>query len=185
MIDLPTGRLRIVQAAPSFAAACAVYARANREHHAPWSPTRDSEYFEPEFWETRLASAVAAFDAGTSYAFLVIANEAPERIAGEINFSNLIRGAFHAGYLGYALDGTFVGRGIMREALRAALRWAFDEGKLHRVMANYMPSNKRSAAVLQALGFRIEGVAPDYLFLDGAWRDHVLTALHADEFSAG
>ncbi len=72
----------------------------------------------------------------------------------------------------------------LREALRAALQWVFGQGKLHRVMANYMPSNERSAAVLHALGFRIEGFAPNYLFLDGAWRDHVLTALHVDEFSA-
>lgn len=44
-------------------------------------------------------------------------------------------------------------------------------------MANYMPANARSAAVLQRLGFTIEGTARDYLFLAGAWQDHVLTSL--------
>jgi len=44
-------------------------------------------------------------------------------------------------------------------------------------MANYQPSNERSAEVLRKLGFSIEGFARDYLFLAGQWRDHVLTAL--------
>jgi ribosomal-protein-alanine N-acetyltransferase len=44
-------------------------------------------------------------------------------------------------------------------------------------MANYRPENYRSARLLQRLGFRREGLAADYLFIDGAWRDHILTAL--------
>ncbi|WP_368671647.1 GNAT family N-acetyltransferase, partial [Chromobacterium sp. ASV23] len=31
----------------------------------------------------------------------------------------------------------------MREALQAAIRFAFDELKLHRIQANYQPSNAR------------------------------------------
>ena len=37
-------------------------------------------------------------------------------------------------------------------------------------------ANERSGAVLRRLGFVPEGYARDYLFIDGAWRDHVLTA---------
>lgn len=44
-------------------------------------------------------------------------------------------------------------------------------------MANYMPANRRSAAVLDRLGFAIEGKAKAYLYLGGQWRDHVLTSL--------
>ena len=42
---------------------------------------------------------------------------------------------------------------------------------------NYRPENARSAAVLERLGFAREGFAKGYLYIDGAWRDHVLTAL--------
>ena len=40
-------------------------------------------------------------------------------------------------------------------------------------MANYVPTNERSGRVLRRLGFVVEGYARDYLFIGGAWRDHV------------
>jgi len=48
---------------------------------------------------------------------------------------------------------------------------------LHRIMANYVPTNERSASVLKKLGFQVEGYARDYLYLNGKWRDHILTSL--------
>ena len=44
-------------------------------------------------------------------------------------------------------------------------------------MANYMPDNLRSAALLKRLGFEVEGLAKNYLYINGQWRDHVLTSL--------
>jgi ribosomal-protein-alanine N-acetyltransferase len=87
--------------------------------------------------------------------------------------------------LGYALDAEHEGRGLMREALSAALADVFGPRvALHRVQANVRPENKRSLRLLDALGFVREGYARQYLFIDGAWRDHVLTALHAPDWPA-
>ena len=52
----------------------------------------------------------------------------------------------------------------------------FDTVGLHRIQANHLPENVRSARLLRRVGFVPEGYARDYLFIDGAWRDHVLTA---------
>jgi ribosomal-protein-alanine N-acetyltransferase len=49
--------------------------------------------------------------------------------------------------------------------------------RLHRIMANHRPENERSARLLERLGFVREGLAKDYLFIDGDWCDHVLTSL--------
>ena len=65
----------------------------------------------------------------------------------------------------------------MEEALRAANAFVFDAMRMHRVMANYRPENERSRRLLERLGFEREGLARNYLFIDGAWRDHVLTSL--------
>ncbi len=87
--------------------------------------------------------------------------------------------------LGYSIDAAHEGRGLMHEALTAALADAFGPRVgLHRVQANVRPENTRSLHLLARLGFGIEGVAKEYLFIDGAWRDHVLTALRAPDWPA-
>jgi ribosomal-protein-alanine N-acetyltransferase len=71
----------------------------------------------------------------------------------------------------------YEGRGFMSEALRGCNAFVFGTLRMHRIMANFRPENDRSRALLQRLGFTEEGFAKDYLFIDGGWRDHVLTAL--------
>ena len=65
----------------------------------------------------------------------------------------------------------------MVEAVRAAVAYAFDDLRLHRVSASYLPRNRRSAHVLQRAGFQIEGYAKDYLRIDGRWEDHIIAAV--------
>jgi len=179
-LDTPRLRLRILGA--DGAAACARYALRNREHHAPTSPVRGDEYFTEAFWSDRLAGSHRRFFAGESVEFKLLAHDGDD-ILGHCTFDKIVFGAFEACYLGYGLDVDAVGKGYMTETLAAALTFVFDTLRLHRVMANYMPSNERSAAVLRRLGFRVEGYAKDYLEIDGTWRDHILTALNADEWA--
>lgn len=71
----------------------------------------------------------------------------------------------------------------MFEALQAAIRYMQRQQNIHRIMANYMPHNQRSGALLARLGFEKEGYAKDYLLIDGRWQDHVLTALTRHEWT--
>ena len=73
----------------------------------------------------------------------------------------------------------------MHEALAAVVAEAFSPAvNLHRIQAAVRPENARSVALLQRTGFRDEGLARDYLFIAGAWRDHRLFARTNPGFAA-
>jgi [ribosomal protein S5]-alanine N-acetyltransferase len=99
-------------------------------------------------------------------------------VIGHLRLSQIARGPFHSAMLGYTIDAACEGRGLMSEALRAVIAEAFGPRlALHRIQANARIENRRSLALLERLGFVREGLARNYLYIDGAWRDHVMTAL--------
>lgn len=56
---------------------------------------------------------------------------------------------------------------------------------LHRIEVCIRPENGPSRRVVEKLGFREEGLRPRYLHIDGAWRDHLVFALTAEEVPEG
>lgn len=152
------------------------YVRDNSDHLAPWSPPHPPGIGDAAYWTERLAIHRREAEEQRSLRFCLIERDS-DRIIGVAAFTNIVRGPFQACNLGYAIDHRFEGRGLMTEALRAAIDHAFGALGLHRIMANHLPENERSARLLARLGFRREGLAERYLFIAGAWRDHVLNAL--------
>ena len=65
----------------------------------------------------------------------------------------------------------------VKEALKAAILYTFESTNIHKINANYMPSNKASGKVLKKLGFEEIGLAKKELFLGGKWCDHIETRL--------
>lgn len=127
-----------------------------------------------------LAYRVDEFHSDRACRMFVFAADDRE-VIGALNLSNFVRGYFQACHLGYALAERHQGKGLMSEAVALVLDFAFGPLALHRVMANHTPDNQRSGRLLLRLGFRVEGYAPRYLRIHGKWRDHVLTALTAEE----
>jgi ribosomal-protein-alanine N-acetyltransferase len=178
---LTTPRLILTLPSPTAAALYLTYALENDAHLARWEPPRPEGYFTEGYWYKRLEQNRDELAAGTSLRLGIFRrDDAADECAvllGHCNFNQIVRGGFQAAVLGYSLDRRCEGRGMMTEALGAALPFVFERMGLHRVGANYVPTNERSGRVLRRLGFVVEGYARDYLFLGGAWRDHVLTAL--------
>ncbi|MEM1417794.1 MAG: GNAT family N-acetyltransferase [Myxococcota bacterium] len=172
-----TPRLVLDQPPAGEAAGVVHYFARNRDHLEPWEPARPPGFYGERFWRERLAANRRETRDQRSLRLFLRLRDDPTRLVGCVNFSEVIRGCFLSCLLGYSLDGSLQGRGLMREALEAALPAAFERLELHRVSANYQPSNERSGRLLRRLGFVVEGYARDYLYIDGAWRDHVLTAL--------
>jgi ribosomal-protein-alanine N-acetyltransferase len=114
----------------------------------------------------------------SNYAFLVC-RRSDQAIIGVINISNIVRGLFQSGYLGYYAFAGHERQGYMRAGLNAVIRRAFRSLKLHRLEANVQPGNEASLALVRACGFQQEGYSPRYLKIGGRWRDHERWAILA------
>lgn len=101
-------------------------------------------------------------------------------LLGAINLTEIVRGRFQSGYLGYYVGAPHARRGYMTEALQRMLRSAFRELRLHRVEANIQPGNRASGRLVERAGFRLEGRSRRYLKIAGRWRDHERWALRLD-----
>ena len=127
--------------------------------------------------------------------FLIHANEpmGEHDIVGKVNVSNVVRGRFQNGTMGYDAYDPYAGHGLFAEGLRLVVDLALAGGVqgmgLHRVEANVRPGNARSAGVLRSLGFRREGHVRSMLLLESGsepalWRDHDAYAVHRGEWPA-
>lgn len=152
------------------------YVCQNRRFFSEWEPSRHDTYYELETSLQRIKQSRKDFMQHQGFAFFFL-NPEQTKILGYCNFSNLVQGVFQACYLGYSLAQSEQKQGLMHEALTAGIDYMHKEQNISRFMANYMPRNTASAAVLKRLGFVEEGKAKDYLKIAGNWEDHILSAL--------
>ncbi|WP_210584889.1 GNAT family N-acetyltransferase [Streptomyces sp. GESEQ-35] len=151
-------------------------ARESKDLHHPW-------LFPPDSTQAYAAYAGRLIDDPTKAGFLVCEKDGGA-IGGYININNIVEGAFLSGAVGYGAFVHAAGRGLMREGLDLVVGYAFGRMRLHRLEINVQPTNTASIALARACGFRLEGFSPDFLHIDGAWRDHERWAITAER-SAG
>lgn len=170
-----TPRLRLHHAEPGQSAAHVAFFARNQASFRPWQPPRPHNFLTEAYWQEQLARALGEWAAGESVRLVLLPRDdlAATALVGRIQFTQIARGPFCSAILGYELDHAHQGRGLMREALLAAVGHMFDVQKLHRIEANVRPENARSLRLLERLGFQRIGLAPQYLFIDGQWRDHL------------
>jgi len=68
---------------------------------------------------------------------------------------------------------------------RLAVDYCLFELDLHRIEVAIRPENAASLRVVEKLGFTRIGMAPNYLHIDGDWRDHLLFSVTAEEVPEG
>ncbi len=124
----------------------------NKSHLSKREPVREPSFYEVKTWQRLLRASRKEFDTGGSVKLIALNQEHTE-VIGVCNFSNIIRGVFQACNLGYSISQKYEGQGLMYEVLDAGISYIFNETGLHRIMANYVPENTRSAALLERLGF--------------------------------
>jgi ribosomal-protein-alanine N-acetyltransferase len=148
-------------------------ARASRELRGVWAaPPLTSEAF---------AEYLARED--DTFRLMLVLRRSNDAFVGVYNLSQIFMRAFKSAYLGYYGFAATTRQGYMQEGLSLVLHKAFRELGLHRVEANIRPENCDSVALARRCGFQREGYSPNYLFLDGAWRDHERWAIREEIWS--
>lgn len=163
------GVLRVL--VPEDAEALADLWSRDRAHLDPWSPAHRPEFYtvagQLELVERRLVAQAE----GRAAAFAVV--ESGE-VVGEITLTDVVRGSFQNGHVGYWLASWAQGRGLATRAVAELTHHAFDVLGLHRLQAATLVHNTRSQAVLTRTGFTRIGLARSYLRIAGRWQDHLL-----------
>ena len=70
---------------------------------------------------------------------------------------------------------SYSGQGIGKRMFQALEEWAVKQG-LHRLELTVMAHNQRGIALYQRMGFQVEGVKRDDLFVDGGYVDQYMMA---------
>jgi ribosomal-protein-alanine N-acetyltransferase len=180
---LETERLVLTLLQPGMEQAMVDFLLANRGQFSTWDPPVPEGQDTTQYWHSQALKSLMEFQSASAVRFVLSLRDDPARIIGAANFSQISRGPFQAAILGYKIAADSEGKGLMREALRTTICYVFEELRLHRIHANYIPDNVRSGRLLARLGFAIEGYAKDYLFINDAWRDHVLASLTNGQFN--
>ncbi|KQP57835.1 GNAT family N-acetyltransferase [Agreia sp. Leaf283] len=144
----------------------------NRQHLAEWEPVRSDAFFTAAHQTTVVSTQLGQHATGGCLPLVLCQGRS---VVGRINVSNIVRGPFLSGSVGYWVDGSFTGRGLASAALQAVVAHSRDELGLHRLEASVLPRNAASRRVLARAGFESIGVAPAYLKIAGEWQDHLLT----------
>ncbi len=103
--------------------------------------------------------------------FFAIVEKASGSYVGEIGFTLLDEGLAE---LGYFIKQPFWNLGIVTEAGKAVLEFAFCELGLHKMVTGCVKENGGSERVMIKLGFSKEGELKAHQLVQGEWKDRVI-----------
>jgi ribosomal-protein-alanine N-acetyltransferase len=107
------------------------------------------------------------------------------QFVGQVTVSNIVRGSAQFASIGYWVDRSYAGRGIIPRAVAMAIDHCFGPVGLHRIEVAIRPENTSSLRVVEKLGINEVGFAPRFLHIDGDWRDHRIFAITREEVPMG
>ncbi|MDB5243104.1 MAG: family N-acetyltransferase, partial [Spirosoma sp.] len=84
--------------------------------------------------------------------------------------------------LGYWLAEPFWGKGIISEAIKRVVDFAFESYDVNRIFARPFGHNVASQHVLQKNQFRLEGHFKETLYKNGAYLDELIYALRRNDW---
>jgi len=152
----------------------------SRAFLVPWEPTWPLDDLTRGAFRRRLKRYADDQRGDIAYSFFIFRKQ-DDTLVGGLTIANVRRGVAQAGSLGYWMGAPFARRGYMTAGVKAVAPFAFGALGLHRLEAACIPTNKASSRLLEKCGFRHEGMARQYLCINGQWQDHLLYARLRDD----
>ncbi len=103
------------------------------------------------------------------------------QLIGTIGFMNLSQ-EHRCAEVGYSLARSQWNHGLMTEALKAVLRYAFQTLQLNRVEAIHEVDNPASGKVMEKAGMKPEGILRGKIYNKGRWSDVRIWAILREEW---
>ena len=144
--------------------------------HCKWNNAPNVRHYARNLWPITLEEVKKWFDPpveGRTRDFVVftIYHKAEKRPVGTIGFGRIRwvdRLALISGVIG---EVDLWGRGIMVEAAKLLIEYGFNELNFHKINAELLSSDKRSLRVAEKLGFEIEAIFKEQVYIDGQYQD--------------
>lgn len=170
LLELVSQNITLRNLTPDDSEALLNYYINNKSHLEPYEPTRDNAFYTLEVQRSILNEGYRHFMTGVAVDVGIFKDN---KLIGKLKLSNIVNGIFKSGILGYSMDKNEQGKGYMKEAVSLLIDYAFNELDLHRIEASVLVDNEKSKRVLIGCGFEELGINKKYLFINGAWRDHI------------
>ena len=155
----------------------AAVVQANLKHLQPWMPWAVEDY-SAESAKEWIQRTLSEFAEDGRFNSIIMVDDKP---IGTIGFHNL-NTAHGSAEIGYWIDKKYEGQGIITRCCRALIDYLFDVRGLNRVQINCNVENKRSRAVPERLGFKLEGVHRQVELVQGRFGDWAVYAMLKDEW---
>jgi ribosomal-protein-alanine N-acetyltransferase len=157
----------------------------SRDWLEPWEPLPDARspdpVDDPEAFRARCGAWERQRHFDTAYGYGLFLRDG--EFVGEVSLGSVQRGPFQSAFVGYWVDESHAGQGLVPEGVAVILRYGFEQLGLHRIEAAIVPRNQSSRRVAEKLGMREEGTAERFLQIRGVWEDHVRYAMTSEEWS--
>ncbi|MCR4753504.1 MAG: GNAT family N-acetyltransferase [Candidatus Saccharibacteria bacterium] len=138
----------------------------NRNHLLPWLPWVDDLYFPTQTY-LFTEKQIKEFDSGHIFSYNIFFKNI---FAGSIAIYNISE-RDHNCELGYWLDHSHTGKGIMTRTVKIATNYAMQKLNMHRVAIKVAPENNASVSVAERLGFEREALLRDGQYLVNRFYD--------------
>ncbi len=163
--------MRVADAPDMYAYAC----RPSVTEYLTWTPHESIEHTR-EYLEY----IGQRYRTGDFYDWAVICR-ADGHMIGTCGFTS-INCQSESGEIGYVLNPAYHGQGYATEAVRAVMRFGFDELELHRIEAHYIEGNDASRRLMERVGMSFEGYARESMKIKGKFRTIGTCAILREEF---